>query len=252
MIRWFKLMKIHKLPLFWWNYFLTKPFPEDLDSVGDLIEYGKKNKIIGFNRQCIRAYILWRISLYFRCTSFVETGTNYGNTTGFVQRAFQIRAFSCEINFLKYFISKMFLVWANGVTLFHSSSPDFLEKINCHDSLGDNPMFYLDAHWGEYMPLPDELTVIAKQYERAIVVIDDFFVPSEPRFGYDECPGLRIDTGVVIDALKLYCENFQIYLPNYDPSFELVNTATGMAIVFMGEQKEVPAEMFPFNLLARV
>ncbi len=54
-------------------------------------------------------------------------------------------------------------------------------------------MFYLDAHWYENMPLPEELASIGEQCGRAIILVDDFLVPWEPRFLYDEYPDRRID-----------------------------------------------------------
>jgi hypothetical protein len=35
-------------------------------------------------------------------------------------------------------------------------------------------MFFLDAHWGAYWPLLDEMAIIFKECEKPVIVIDDF------------------------------------------------------------------------------
>lgn len=70
--------------------------------------------------------------------------------------------------------------------------------------------FYLDAHWGEYWPLRDELARIMP-LRKWVVVIDDFQVPGQPNFGYDmykgEPCGLNVIEDVVLD------QRVSIYFP---------------------------------------
>ncbi len=110
-------------------------------------------------------------------------------------------------------------------------------------------MFYLDAHWYDYMPLPDEIRIIAEQCERAIIVVDDVFVESDPRFGYDEYANLRIDLNVIHGTLTAYRDDALIYLPAYDPTREPSGGARGMAVILLGQEKQIPTHIFPFNLL---
>lgn len=258
MINWLKLAKFYKLfyrvPLFWWQYFATHPFPGQFQSLEDLIGFGKRHRMMGLNGQCIRAYILSRVFQRFDCTSFVETGSRHGHTAGFVRRVFKTAVFSCEVSTSNYLISRLNLVWANQVLLFRSDSPDFLRKICRSPLIGSNPMFYLDAHTYNDPPLPDELLIIAERCERAIVVIDDFFIPSDQRFHYDQYPNLRIDLNVINSTLKARRQDALVYLPVYDPSKEggPGGVARGMAVVLMGQHKELPTEIFPLNLLSPV
>jgi hypothetical protein len=48
------------------------------------------------------------------------------------------------------------------------------------------PFIYLDAHWEEDLPLREELEIIREAWDRAIVMIDDFAVPGDPGYGYDD------------------------------------------------------------------
>ena len=47
-------------------------------------------------------------------------------------------------------------------------------------------LFYLDAHWHEYLPLRDELEIALGQFANAVVLIDDFQVPDDPGYGFDD------------------------------------------------------------------
>ena len=231
---------------------MTRSFPDDYTSIDDLVAFGNQHRTIGFNHECIRAYIFWRLHQHFGCSSFVETGSLYGSTSAYVQRVFKTPVFTSEINSTYYLFSKANLLWARGIKKFRSNSPDFLKRV-CHPStIGSNPMFYLDAHWYDHVPLPEELATIRDRCEKAVIVIDDFFVPSEPRFRYDEYPQLRIDLSVVETALLDRRKDVSVYLPAYDPEKEPYGKAAGFAVLLLGQEEDLPAGRFPFDLLAKV
>jgi hypothetical protein len=46
--------------------------------------------------------------------------------------------------------------------------------------------FYLDAHWSHDLPLRDELLTIFQHWTEPIVMIDDFEVPTDPGYGFDD------------------------------------------------------------------
>jgi hypothetical protein len=80
-----------------------------------------------------------------------------------------------------------------NIVIVNSSSEKFLSQL-LKDELPqpkNNYFFFLDAHWGKYWPIRDELKVIS-QLPRFIIAIDDFFVPgksdvrkSRGDFGFD-------------------------------------------------------------------
>jgi hypothetical protein len=45
--------------------------------------------------------------------------------------------------------------------------------------------FYLDAHWQEDLPLKQETDVIFSSWRNFVIMIDDFRVPADPGYGYD-------------------------------------------------------------------
>jgi hypothetical protein len=245
----FQVRRLISIPRFWWRFLNTHPFPEDLDNLDDLIAYGRRRPINGFNREIIRAYVASSLHKMYGCTSFVETGTQHGYTTAFARRAFRTPVFSSELNNTSYLVAKMYLAWARQTKLSHSNSSEFLKE-NCNkENLGNNPMFYLDAHWNEYMPLPDELLAIAEQCPKAVILIDDFEIPWEPKFKYDGYPDVRINVDTVRKFLGKRDGEYSMYLPSYGPEVDPGGKAIGYAAILLGQDKQPPLDQFPFNLI---
>jgi hypothetical protein len=135
----------------------------------------------------------------FHVSSFVETGTYMGFTTRMVAADNpDLPIFTTEID-KKYLAQaeKYFKAHPN-ITAFHMSSPKALSALVEANSLGELPLFFLDAHWYDYWPLKDEMAIVA-ELDKFIVVIDDFVVPGRPDFGSDAGGGGSIKLG---DRLK--------------------------------------------------
>ena len=47
-------------------------------------------------------------------------------------------------------------------------------------------LYYLDAHWQENLPLQEEIKLILAYGQPAAIMIDDFAVPGDPDYGYDD------------------------------------------------------------------
>ena len=98
-----------------------------------------------------------------------------------------------------------------NIELHHKSSEAFLREFveQTLESRGkDGVFFFLDAHWGKYWPLRDELGQILR-LERFVVCIDDFFVPGKSHpakphgdFGFDTYQGRVLDWGYVRDLFE--------------------------------------------------
>ncbi len=78
--------------------------------------------------------------------------------------------------------------------------------------------FYLDAHWGAYFPLPDELNVIAhwKGKNKCVIIIHDCQVPGKD-FAYDSYNGKPISYETFKDQLAQINPDFKI---SYNESYE--------------------------------
>lgn len=237
---------------FWWNHLNTKGFPADCASLERLVEFGRHYRIRGFNRECIRSYIFWRLFKNYDCTSFVETGSLYGETTSYVNRVFKTPIFTCEINKTYHIISKINLLWTRDIYKYLGDSPEFLDQVLQPSLLGNNPMFYLDAHWRGHVPLGDELTLIAERCEKALILVDDFKVPWNSDFLFDEYPSMTIDMDVLSSYLLNQRKDATVYLPDYGVDQEPTGKGIGFAVVLMGQERDLPSQSFPFNLLGQV
>ena len=243
--------RLINIPIFWWRYANIQSFPDDCSSIDDVINFGRQHRILGFNRECIRAFIFWRLHQHYQCTSFVETGTYHGETTGYVRRTFKTPVFTSEIYPAHHMLSRLHLLWAGGIKFQRCNSPDFLRSVCRPEIIRHNPMFYLDAHWYDYIPLADELATIAERCDKAIVLIDDFFNPWDSRFLFDEYPGFRIDMHVVESAMVSRRKDVSVYLPKYDPTTDPTGKGIGFGVIVMGQDQELPEGSFPYNLLAK-
>ena len=72
-----------------------------------------------------------------------------------------------------------------NVKLYLDSSVPFLKDRVGRTTRDTRQLFYLDAHWENYLPLREELELIFETYRNAIVVIDDFNVEDDPGYGFD-------------------------------------------------------------------
>lgn len=62
---------------------------------------------------------------------------------------------------------------------------------------------YLDAHWGEDLPLAEKLEIVFSWDSDAIVMIDDFQVPDDPGYAYDDYgPGKALTPDLVDPACR--------------------------------------------------
>jgi hypothetical protein len=63
----------------------------------------------------------------------------------------------------------------------------FLERLARDPVLrGKRLFFYLDAHWYDDLPLRSEVELIAATWEQPVVMIDDFAVPGDDGYGFDD------------------------------------------------------------------
>lgn len=122
-----------------------------------------------------------------QASDFVETGSFLGRSTAWVaQRWPQVQVHSTEIN-PEFFqtAQRRLSAWPN-VHLQLGHSVQFITELVQPGKLGKLPVFFLDAHWEEDWPLPRELALIRAACPRAIIIIDDFRVPTQPLFSFDD------------------------------------------------------------------
>ena len=62
---------------------------------------------------------------------------------------------------------------------------------------------YLDAHWNDDLPLVEELQIVSAGWPRAVIMIDDFQVPGDAGYGYDDWGPGRALTEDLLPATAL-------------------------------------------------
>jgi hypothetical protein len=107
-----------------------------------------------------------------------------------------------------------------NIILVHESSEKFLrEAIKKYQGDSVNRLFFfLDAHWGNYWPVRDELKAIAAM-DRFAIAIDDFYVPEKSNrasargdFGFDFYHGRILCWGYIRDCFAP--GSVRIFYPN--------------------------------------
>ena len=158
----------------------------------------------------------------------IETGTFVGTTTEFFAQ-FGIPVISAESNaeYAKHARARL-TNWKN-VDLRIGDSVAVLEDIRREAIDRTVPtLFYLDAHWSNRLPLREEAELAIGHFASSILMIDDFAVPDDPGYGFDDYgPGRRLDMEYLLNS-KLH--NLSIYFPS-TPSFQEDGARRGCVVV---------------------
>jgi hypothetical protein len=154
------------------------------------------------NGQCGRQQIAVDLFRTFPFTHVVETGTFYGNTTEFLARETQLPVFTVEADRSAYEVARLRLRNYPKVQLFFGDSRSFLSGLISQTvSAASLPFFYLDAHWGADLPLLEEIEVILRIYPRFVAMVDDFQVPDDPGYGFDDYGGTKVLAGKLLEPV---------------------------------------------------
>lgn len=187
-----------------------------------------------FNGQTARQALFVDILAKIQPNAIVETGTFLGTTTELMSQA-GLPVFSIELHPRNYGFARARFWRKRNVKLLCDDSRTGLRK------LFDGPLgplsglivfFYLDAHWNDDLPLADEVDIIFDQCPRAVVMIDDFEVPSDPGYGFDDYgPGKALVSGYITPAISAH--HLQAFYPATPSAEDYPSTpvaAAGLAV----------------------
>lgn len=172
-----------------------------------------------FNGQQGRQNIWLEMLKRMEFSAVVETGTFRGSTTLFLVQS-GLPIYTVEISPRYYEYSALCLRrHRNQVHLSEGDSRDFLRKAARHMGCPKSRVFfYLDAHWGNDLPLREEVEIIFENWTDSVAMIDDFAVPGMD-YGYDDYgPGRRLNMEYllpVVDELQLIP-----FFPSFGPDGE--------------------------------
>ena len=160
--------------------------------------------IRAFNGQAARQTLYRDIIAYARPQAIVETGTNYGTTTEFMSQT-GLPVFTIEADPRRYRIARARLWRRRNIQLIYGDSPTALRRLfdGPLQPLSDRVLFfYLDAHGNLDLPLAEEIDIIFHRCPLAVVMVDDFEVPSDAGYGYDNYgPGKGLVSGYIRPAV---------------------------------------------------
>ncbi len=154
-----------------------------------------------------------------RISGFVETGSYRGTTTQFFAKS-NLPVASIELQARYFGYCRQRFWWRKDVRLLLGDSRTCLRDIaSWQDFPRHQLFFYLDAHWNEDLPLRDELRIIFDQWPDALVVIDDFCVPDDDGYSFDDYgPGKKLDQAY-LDSTGI--PNLQSFYPTLPSNREL-------------------------------
>lgn len=211
--------------------------------------WAAQHSMRGFNQQAVRAAIIGSLASIYQATVFVETGTYRAGTTLCARAYLGLPVFSCERAWWRFALSKLITFNVSGITIVLRSSPEFLREVIANSPLMTRPIFYLDAHWGAYLPLRDEIGLIVA-LKHFVVIIDDCRVPWTEEYGYDVYNALPISVDLVSDIL-LFHNIQQVYFPNYPVQVE-TGIRHGYCVLWRSPELDLAHNKgrFPLNLLS--
>ncbi len=139
-----------------------------------------------FNGQVGREAIMLDLLRLLRPAAVVETGTFRGISLEWFAKNYSGQVLSCEKEKLYFLQAQARLAHYSNVDLWLEDSRCFLAKILDKLQTNNPILVYLDAHWEQDLPLRDELKVIFSRQPKAVAVIDDFRVPDDAGYGWDD------------------------------------------------------------------
>lgn len=163
------------------------------------------------NGQSGRKAIFQQILGVSKFDGILETGTFRGITTQWLAEHYAGPIATCELEKLYLLQAQNRLSKYPNVTLSLLDSREFLTRSLDATAPGDQLFIYLDAHWKDDLPLARELEIIDQSGVKAIIAIDDFRVPGDPGYKYDDYGPGRALTIELIEFLKT--KGYRLYFP---------------------------------------
>lgn len=139
-----------------------------------------------FNGQVARRELVQKIIQLWNPSAIVETGTFRGITTEWLAEITSIPIYTSEINKRFFFQAQRRLERFKNVHPVLKDSREFIRHFVGTEVLQMRTLFYLDAHWQDDLPLREEISIIFEHFKHPCVIVDDFRVPFDLGYSYDD------------------------------------------------------------------
>lgn len=180
------------------------------------------------NGQTGRRAIFEQLLETVKFDAILETGTYRGITTEWLAHRYAGPISSCELEKIYLRQAQSRLSKYPNVSLNLLDSRKFLARELGAAAPGSRFFIYLDAHWKEDLPLVQELEIIDESGLAAIVAIDDFRVPGDSGYQYDDYGPGKALTIELLQFLKT--KGYRIYFPAL-PSIQEDGSKRGVCIL---------------------
>jgi hypothetical protein len=139
------------------------------------------------NGQVERQKMFRELAVAIAPGAVVETGTFRGETAGFFARQLGVPVYTVETDVRSHYYARRRLRSLEKVHLFLGDSRAFLKQLARDARFPKKKiLFYLDAHWARDLPLREEISIIASAWTESVIVADDFQVPDDAGYGFDD------------------------------------------------------------------
>lgn len=149
-------------------------------------------------------------------THFLETGTNVGSTLQFVAKQFpKVQCLSCEPDPGAFAEAQKNTAGHNNVRIKNCDAISFLHGAEEElPARGSGLVCWVDAHGhGFQWPLREEIKFLTERFPEAAIFIDDFKVPGNDLFGYDQYDGQECSIDYIHDSIV--GDNLVAVFPSY-------------------------------------
>jgi hypothetical protein len=225
----------------------SRVWPEGLAYV-DWLDARKAHSWGGpLNGQSGRQEMLRKLIAATDVAAIVETGTYRGTTTDFLRQVSGVPVYSVESQKRFYSYARRRFAGIEDVHVALGDSRAYVQGLSSDRRFPHGRvLFYLDAHWGPDLPLRAELICILRQWDDPIIVIDDFQVPDDPGYGFDDYgPSLRL----CVDYLpREELRGFDVLAPAL-PSESETGMRRGCAVVVRSARVERLCATVPLRAL---
>jgi hypothetical protein len=147
-----------------------------------------------FNGQSGRQQIFRDLLATKAFRAIIETGAYRGTTTEFMAQESGLPIYTVEAQRYIFHYAQLRLREFPSVHLSFNDSRKFLETLATDPAVPKQGVFfYLDAHWGEDLPLRREVELITQHWREVAIMVDDFQVNDDPAYTFDDYgPGKRL------------------------------------------------------------
>jgi predicted O-methyltransferase YrrM len=149
----------------------------------------------------------------------IESGSYLGTTTQYLVSLVSEKTYSIEVNPEFAAIAKARLesdIHSGRIEIVDGDSAVEMPRIlRGLDSKAQIVFAYLDAHWLEHIPLRDEVQALLEWGGDFVAVVDDFYIPSDLGYGYDQYKNHRVDISHIPSS-----DRISVWVPEDDSSTE--------------------------------